>query len=249
MPAQWRLLAEKIIRHRAGSSRDTRVPLSLGNQSQPCTQAELLPAQLEMTAVSLHLGRGGGVVSPGPALSGTCCLTDTRANSCVLPMDLNQHPQLSPGKKILHQSPVEEAEFWALRARNWRRLGGCCEGASRPVHPFTFQEWKGGTGTCRLSRQSCLHTMEFLFLGIVALPDPAASRGFAGTPCLLLGSSTSDSWVPPSTLCPQGGFGILAHSISTFILTFRITRMFCPSQPSTAWIPRGWIILYIQCCK
>lgn len=114
MPAQWRLLAEKIIRHRAGSSRDTRVPLSLGNQSQPCTQAELPPAQLEMTAVSLHLGRGGGVVSPGPALSGTCCLTDTRANSCVLPMDLNQHPQLSPGKKILHHSPVEEAEFWAL---------------------------------------------------------------------------------------------------------------------------------------
>lgn len=54
------------------------------------------------------------MVSPGPVLSGTCCLTDTRANSCVLPMDLNQHPQLSPGKKILHQSPVEEAEFWAL---------------------------------------------------------------------------------------------------------------------------------------
>lgn len=29
-------------------------------------------------------------------------------------MDLNQHPQPSPGKKILHQSPMEEAEFWVL---------------------------------------------------------------------------------------------------------------------------------------
>lgn len=25
--------------------------------------------------------------------------------------------------------------------------------------------------------------------------------------------------------------------------------MFCPSRPSTGWIARGWIILYIQCCK
>lgn len=59
------------------------------------------------------------MVSPGLALSGISdeiCLPDTRANSCVLPMDLNhsQHAQPSPGNKILHQRPVEEAEFWAL---------------------------------------------------------------------------------------------------------------------------------------
>lgn len=55
--------------------------------------------------------------------------------------------------------------------------------------------------------------------------------------------------VPASSPRPQGSFAFLlsqADSALTFILTFRITRMFCPSRPSTAWPPRGWIIVDIQ---
>lgn len=111
LPAQWRLLTGKIVRHRARSSRDTRVPLSLGNQSQPSAQAKLPPAQLEMTAVSLHLGAGGGVVSPGSVLSGICCLPDIRANSCVLPMDLNHSRAL--GRKFCTRA-LWRRQFWAL---------------------------------------------------------------------------------------------------------------------------------------
>lgn len=55
--------------------------------------------------------------------------------------------------------------------------------------------------------------------------------------------------VPASSPRPRGSFAFLlsqADSALTFVLTFRITRMFCPSRPSTAWPPRGWIIVDIQ---
>lgn len=58
--------------------------------------------------------------------------SQSRANSCVLSMDLScsQHPQPSPGMKILHQSPVEEAEFWALKPET----GGDWEGVVTGHH-------------------------------------------------------------------------------------------------------------------
>lgn len=56
--------------------------------------------------------------------------------------------------------------------------------------------------------------MILLLLGIVALPSPAASRArFRGSVPVVQGAAYPTAvTVPPSTLCPQGSFGILADS-------------------------------------
>lgn len=143
--AQRRLLTGKIVRHRAGSSRDTRVPLSLGNQSPPSAQAELPPAQLEMTAISLHLGRGGGVVPPGLALSGICCLPDTRANSCFAH---GPQPQPASTAEPWEENSVSEpcggGRVLDFRAKK-TETGGDWEDVMKGHHdPLTLSLSRGG---------------------------------------------------------------------------------------------------------
>lgn len=62
-----------------------------------------------MTAVSLHLGGGGGGVS-----AAHWDLLPSGYQSKQLCFAHGPQPHPSSGKKILQQSPVEEAEFWAL---------------------------------------------------------------------------------------------------------------------------------------
>lgn len=152
LPAQWRLLAEKIIRQRAGSLRDMQVPVSLQNLSQPSAPAELPPALLKATAIPLHQGGrspAGTDADPAPAWSpgwllpvGLTVLWIPEQMAAFCPWtwaSLCSQDRNCGGKAGL-----------GFGASNWRRLGGCCEGATQPAYPLANEEQTGTSSRVKL---------------------------------------------------------------------------------------------------